>query len=107
MANPTYDPTKENFRGLSKQNGPARFATVITPSDTAAVAIGPGGGYAKKLWVGGAGAIVVIMAADQSNGGLGTAVTFSGVPAGTLLDIQVRAVLATSTTATLIIGLCD
>lgn len=107
MANPSYDQTKENFRGLVKQNGPARFATAITPSDTVAVAIGPGGGYAKRLWVGGAGNIVVIMAADQTNGGLGTPVTFTAVPAGTLLDIQVRAVLATLTTATLIIGLCD
>lgn len=107
MANPAYDATKENFRGLTKQNGPARYATAITPSDTAAVAIGPGGGYAKKLWVGGAGAISVILAADQSAAGLGTAVLFSGIPAGTWMDIQVRTVLATGTTATLIVGVCD
>lgn len=107
MANPAYDATKEVFRNLTKANGPARFATPIVPSDTAAVAIGPAASYAKKLWVGGAGAITVIMAADQSNGGLGTPVLFSAVPAGTELDIQVRAVMATGTTATLIIGLCD
>lgn len=106
MANPSYDQTKENFRQLVKQNGPARFATAITPSDTAAVAVGPGGGYAKKLYIGVAGNITVILAADSSNGGLGTPVLFTAHPAG-YMDVQVRAVMATGTAATNIVGLCD
>lgn len=109
MANPTYDATKEvpGIKGLIKSNGTARFAAVISPSDTVAVAIGPGGTYAKSLWIGGTGAVTVITAADQSNGGLGTPVLISAVPAGTLLPIQVRAVMATGTAATLIVGLTD
>jgi hypothetical protein len=110
MANPSYDATKEivGIKGLIKSNGPARFATPITPSDTAAVAIGPGGTYAKRLWIGtpGTGTLTVIMASDQGNGGLGTPVLFSGVPVG-IMDIQVRAVMATGTNASNIVGLAD
>jgi hypothetical protein len=109
MANPSYDATKENFRGLTQANGPARFATAITPSDTVAVAIGPGGGYAKRLWIGsvaGGATLTVIMAADQTNGGLGTPILFSGVLVG-YMDIQVRAVMATGTLVSNIVGLCD
>lgn len=103
MANPTYDATKEVFRGLTKSNGPSRFATVITPSDTAAVAIGPGGTYAKKLYIGVAGDVTVIMASDT---GLGTPVLFKAHPVG-YMDAQVRAVMATGTAATNILGLAD
>lgn len=106
MANPSYDATKENFRGLLKQNGPARFASAIVPSDTVAVAIGPGGGYAKKLYIGVAGDVTVILAADQTANGLGTPVLFKAHPVG-YMDAQVRAVMATGTAATNIVGLCD
>lgn len=106
MANPSYDQTKENFRGLVKQNGPGRYATAITPSDTAAVAIGPGGCYAKKLYIGVAGNVTIIAAADQTNNGLGTPVLFTAHPVG-YMDMQVRAVMATGTAATGIVGYCD
>ncbi len=52
----------------------------------------------RALWVGGAGDLNVTMIS-------GDAALFSGVPAGTILPIQVKQVLATNTTATLILGL--
>ena len=95
------------IKSLVKSNGPARYATVVTPSDTVAVAIGPGGTYAKKLYVGVTGDITLITAADQSGvGAVGTPVLFKAVPVG-FLDVQVRQVLATGTTATNILGLAD
>jgi hypothetical protein len=107
MPNPTYDATKEDFRGLTNVSGPARFAAAIVPSDTVGLAIGPGaGGYAKALYVGGAGDLVVITVADATNNGLGTAVTFKAVPVG-WFPVQVRAVMATGTTATNIVGVAD
>lgn len=61
--------------------------------------------YAKALYVGGAGDVTVIMVGDYATPG--TPVTFSGVPAGTILPIQVRRVNAIGTTATLIVALYD
>lgn len=51
------------------------------------------------LFVGGAGAVAVRMFGSQTN------VTFSAVPAGTLLPIQVDRVLSTGTDATAIVRL--
>lgn len=65
----------------------------VTPSDGSDLAIVPRG-----LYVGGAGDLVVH---DRS----GTAVTFVGVPAGSVLPIRAFRVLATGTTATSIVGL--
>jgi hypothetical protein len=100
MANPLFDQTK------LPPLFPRRFdfATALAPSDTAAVAIQPSGGYAAALYIGVAGNLTVIMAGDQSNGGLGTPVLLTAVPVG-VLDIQVRAVMATGTTASGIVGL--
>jgi len=106
MATAAYVQQLEDYRGLKTPDGPARFATVIVPSDTAAIAIGPGGIYAKALWVGVAGNITLITAADQSNAGLGTPVLFEAVPVG-WLNVQVRQVMATGTTATNLVGLAD
>ena len=52
----------------------------------------------RALWIGGAGNLNVTMIS-------GDAALFSGVPAGTILPIQVKQVLSTNTTATLILGL--
>lgn len=57
-------------------------------------------GLCKGLYIGGAGNIVV-----EANNANRTQVTFSGVPVGTILPIQVIRVRATSTTATNIIAL--
>jgi hypothetical protein len=106
MANPTYDQTKENFRGQTMVDGPARFASAIVPSDTLPVTVGPGGSYAKALFVGVSGNLAIIAASDQSNSGLGTPVTFQNVPVG-WFPVQVRAVMATGTTASGIVGVAD
>jgi hypothetical protein len=68
----------------------ARFSKSITPHDTNEVA-----DYIPKgIWVGGAGNLVVQLYGDTAD------VTFTNVPAGTLLPLAVRLVKVTGTTAT-------
>lgn len=66
----------------------------ITPSDATILPDG-----IRGVWVGGAGNLAVIMSGDT------TPVTLAGVPAGTLLPIQISKVMATNTTATAITAL--
>jgi hypothetical protein len=74
-------------------NSPAYHAAAVTPSDANDL------GYVTRgLYVGGAGNVVVIM------GDFSSTVTFSGVPAGTMLPIAVSRVKATNTTATNIVA---
>lgn len=97
MAN-TYNPAKDPYAQRSIAiDSYARLAMAITTNDAADLPT-----YAKAVWVGGTGDVVVlpINATDDAN-----TVKFSAVPAGTLLPIQVRRVLATGTTATLMVGL--
>lgn len=72
---------------------PATFtnAAAVTPHDTNL-------NQFKGLYVGGAGAVAVTTVGGQ-------VVTFSGVPAGATLFVEVQKVMSTNTTATLIIGL--
>lgn len=72
---------------------PANFvnAAAVTPHDTNA-------NEYKALYVGGAGNVAVRTKGGQT-------VTFSGATAGSFLWIEVDRVLATGTTATLILGL--
>lgn len=83
------------------------YAFVCTPSDANdLVSDGANAkGYQRStaVWVGGAGALSVIMA--DGNAGTPETVLFSGIPAGTLLPISVRRIRATGTTATLIVPL--
>ena len=65
----------------------------VTPSDSVALT-----NVTRAIWVGGAGAIAVIL---QN----GATVTLSGVPAGTMLWLRASQVKATGTTATLIVAL--
>ncbi len=81
-------------RFVSTVTAAASTAFSITPSDTVDLT-----SNTRALYVGGTGNMVVQMAGD------GSQVTFSGIPAGTILPIQVSRVLATLTTATLILGL--
>lgn len=74
-------------------DGPARNAAAVTPSDGTDLATA-----ARGLWVGGAGNIALTMVGGQD-------VTFTGVPAGTILPICVSRVKSTSTTATTILAL--
>jgi hypothetical protein len=52
----------------------------------------------RALYVGGTGNAVVVMKD-------GTSATFTGIPAGTLLEVEALRVNATSTTATAIVAL--
>lgn len=73
--------------------GTARKLVAITPADTDLTNV------VNALYVGGAGN-VAIMAADDS-----AAVTLTAVPAGSIIPIQCKRVMATNTTATGIVGL--
>ncbi|PXX41093.1 MULTISPECIES: hypothetical protein [Burkholderia] len=76
------------------QTGPYSIystAAAITPSDTAAQTY-------RAIYVGGAGNVAV-----KTTGG--NTVTFTAPPVGTILPVEVQLVLATGTTATLLIGL--
>ena len=66
-------------------------AVAITPSDSAAQQY-------RSIYVGGAGNVAV-----KTLGG--NTVTFTAPPVGTVLPVEVSQVLATGTTATLLIGL--
>ena len=74
-------------------SSPANDASAVTPSDTAPLTY-----VSRALYIGGAGNLVVTM---QGGGN----VTFSAVPAGTVLPIRCSHVRSTSTTATLIVNL--
>lgn len=71
---------------------PFQRALAITPSDVTLLPETSG------IWVGGAGALSVTTHD-------GDVVLFSGIPAGTKLDLSVTQIRATGTTATLIVAL--
>lgn len=68
-------------------------AVSITPSDSSDLSP-----WIRALYIGGAGNVSVITAGGQT-------VTFSGLPAGTILPLHIRRVNATGTTATSLVGL--
>jgi hypothetical protein len=78
--------------GRSTDIAAAYRATAVTPSDATVIPV------PRSLYVGGAGDIAAVLAGDTA------VVTFSGVPAGSILPIQVTKVMA-ATTATLILAL--
>ena len=71
---------------------PASMAAAVTPSDSAALPVA-----SKRLWVGGAGNVTVVTVG-------GSTVTYTGVPAGTYLQVRANQVKATGTTATNIVA---
>ena len=79
--------------GIIASPNAAEYAASVTPSDATYLAQ-----TTRSLWVGGDGNINV----EMSNGDV---VLFSGVSGGSLLPLRVRRVLATLTTATLIVAL--
>jgi hypothetical protein len=99
----------DRFQGVAADAiMPARRAFAVVTSDTKDLTDPTGDAdpfYAKGLFVGGAGTVKVTMAGDVAEPS--TPVTFSGVAAGTFLNVQVRRVWATGTTATLILALMD
>lgn len=82
------------FNRAAELDSPAWEALAVTPAD-ADLSRMP----TRGLYVGGAGNVTVVMA------GGGSAVTFTNVPAGTILPIRVDRVNSTSTTATAIVAL--
>lgn len=75
---------------------PSSLYAAVTPSDTS-----DSGEFAyvsRALYVGGAGDVVAISPS-------GASVTFSSVPAGTILPIRAKRIAATGTTATAIVYL--
>jgi len=73
---------------------PSSGFRAVTPHATTPIAGGP----AKALYIGGAGDVTAI---NED----GTAITFTAVPAGTILPIQTIRVNAVGTTATAIVAL--
>ena len=85
------DPTSEFARSF---DSPSASYFAVTPNDTTDLA-----NYARSLYVGGAGTVVVDSPAGD------TTISFVGVAAGTILPICVKRVRATNTTATNIVAL--
>lgn len=104
-----YDQNKDRW-AVTPNAGPhmpARQSIAVTPSDTKDVTDAAGDNapvYASALYIGVSGDVAIVAAADNSNGGQGTAVTFKAMPVG-WFPVQVRRVMATNTTATNIVGL--
>lgn len=73
---------------------PATRCIAITPSDTVALTI-----PIKGIYVGGAGDLTVTAQSD------GSPVTFKAVPVGTIIPVRAKLVMATATTATLLVGM--
>lgn len=67
-------------------------AVAVTPSDATVV-------NARALYIGGAGNVAIKTDAAAA------AVTFTAPPVGTVLKVQAHQVMATNTTATLIVAL--
>jgi len=74
-------------------NGSYSAAAAVVPSDTAAQRF-------LGIYVGGAGNVAV-----EPRDSIGTTFVFTAVPVGTILPVATARVLATGTTATLLIGL--
>jgi hypothetical protein len=73
--------------------GPASSGFAVTKSDVTVFAQ-----PTRSLWIGGVGDVPVRMLD-------GTALTFTAVPAGTLLNVRVDKVMSAGTSATNIVGL--
>lgn len=77
----------------ANDTGSASQGRAVTASDSTVLPV------TSAVWVGGAGNLAVVF----EDGG--SAVTLTGVPAGTLLPIRVTKVMSTNTTATSITAL--
>ena len=82
------------FNASADLTSPAWDAVAVTPADSDLARVATRG-----LYIGGNGDVAVVMA------GGGSAVTFAGVAAGTILPIRVDRVNSTNTTATSIVAL--
>lgn len=87
-----------NFQ--DSHQAPSRRALAVVPSDTVDYLSDAGQVVPKGLYIGSAGNVRVRPVDDT------TTVDFLNVPAGTILPVRARRVLATGTTATNIVALC-
>lgn len=76
---------------MSLINDTYEGAVAVTPSDVAVIT-------GKAIYVGGAGNVAVTTAA-------GNVVTFTAPPVGTVIPISFTKIMATNTTATLLVAL--
>jgi hypothetical protein len=76
-----------------RTNDTPRSAMAITPSDSTKLGL-------IGVYVGGAGNLTVV---DS----LGTTVTFTAVPAGTLIALQISKIKATGTNASNVVGFVE
>jgi len=84
----------DRFHTLSPGlDAPASHGFAVTPHDS-----NDWSEVTRALYVGGAGALAVVLAS-------GASVTLSGIAGGTILPLRLRQVKATGTTATLLVGL--
>lgn len=79
---------------MSVQLEPSHTYFAITPHDSNDFSQGP----VRGIYVGGAGNMVAVTTG-------GTAVTFTGVLAGSIIPIRAKRVNSTNTTATSLVGL--
>ena len=87
-------PTDNLSRFSDSPSSPARTCFAVTPSDSAELSI-----VTKALYIGTGGDLAIVPV-----DGTGP-VTFRNLPDGGMLDVRVRAVLATGTTAADLVGL--
>jgi hypothetical protein len=81
--------------GYGAEIMPAGRAEAVTPGDTA---VDNFSREAEALYIGGAGDVAVVLPS-------GTAITFTGVPAGRILSVRCIRVNSTNTTATSMVAL--
>lgn len=81
------------MNAVNAPDAPAEFYVAITPHDSTDLSV-----VTRAVYVGGAGNVVAVRKD-------GTAVTFVGVTAGSVLPIRVSRINSTNTTATNIVGL--
>lgn len=77
---------------------PSRRGFAVTPSDTTDYLAT--GDVPKRIWVGGAGTLVVQLIDDTAP------LPIPNIPAGTMLEIRPTKILQTGTTASGIVALC-
>jgi hypothetical protein len=80
----------DNPTGL---DAPSMDGFAITPADGSDLTV-----ITRAIYVGGGGDLTVVMRS-------GAKLTFSAVPQGTILPVRASRVMATATTATLLIGM--
>lgn len=91
-----YNPNSDPNASGGQTDAPGRRLRTVTPSDGTDLPI-----YANALYIGGGGDVAVLAENDAD----GASVVFKNVPAGGILPVQTRRVLATGTTASNIIAI--